>query len=215
MIADDFEFLCQSSEKVVPEWDTDLNLRLKQLDNVLAMATKSPPQKSDNLGNKVGSYPCLQCPATFNSCTARNSHRQSVHQRFHLCHECDMAFASAQKLERHMKTHSGIKEFRCETCGKEFMIERNLVSLNTFWRLTLSGNLHLIFSDSPPQITLGAKRLQMFRVPSNLLHQIRTPSSRSTTACSSLTQKPVSRFRIQLQRLPWKISDQIWFNDAS
>ena len=131
-IADDFEFLCQSSEKVVPEWDTDLNLRLKQLDNVLAMATKSPPQKSDNLSNKVGSYPCLQCPATFNSCTARNSHRQSVHQRFHLCHECDMAFASAQKLERHMKTHSGIKEFRCETCGKEFMIERNLVSFKYF-----------------------------------------------------------------------------------
>ena len=27
-----------------------------------------------------------------------------------------------------MKTHTGIKEFKCETCGKEFMIERNLVS---------------------------------------------------------------------------------------
>ena len=37
-ILDDFEFICQSSEKVVPEWDTDLNLRLKQLDSVLADA---------------------------------------------------------------------------------------------------------------------------------------------------------------------------------
>ena len=139
LISDDFEFICQSSEKVVPEWDTDLNLRLKQLDSVLANAAKTAnSSKSANLttsedSNQAGTkrYSCPQCPGTFNSCAARSSHRRKVHERFYMCHECDMAFGSSQKLERHMKTHSGIKEFRCETCGKEFMIERNLVKQNS------------------------------------------------------------------------------------
>ena len=121
--------MCQSSEKVVPEWDTDLNLRLKQLDSVLATA-KSLTHSNEEIDPRENKrYTCSQCPATFNSNAARNSHKRRIHERFHLCHDCDMAFASAQKLERHMKTHSGIKEFKCNTCGKEFMIERNLVSI--------------------------------------------------------------------------------------
>ena len=130
-VSDDFEFMCQSSEKVVPEWDTDLNLRLKQLDSVLATAkTTSLTNSNEAIDPRENKrYTCSQCSATFNSNAARNSHKRRIHERFHLCHDCDMAFASAQKLERHMKTHSGIKEFKCNTCGKEFMIERNLVSI--------------------------------------------------------------------------------------
>ena len=71
-------------------------------------------------------YACPLCEARFNSCGARNAHRRKVHQRDHLCVECDVAFGSAQKLARHLKTHVGVKEFRCETCNKEFSIERNL-----------------------------------------------------------------------------------------
>jgi uncharacterized Zn-finger protein len=125
----------QTSGKVVPAWDTDLNFRLQQLDSVLA-ASKSASSDDDevvtNERPRVKPYACPHCDARFNSCGARNSHRRKVHERINLCQECDMAFESAQKLERHMKTHSGIKEFKCETCGKEFMIERNLVICNDF-----------------------------------------------------------------------------------
>ena len=139
--------MCQSSGKVVPDWDDDLHYRLQQLDNVLATASSNSATSSVKSANNLTSdddenpmvtltcvektkrYSCPSCDATFNSCGARNSHRRKVHERFHLCHDCDMAFGSAQKLERHMKTHSGVKEFKCETCGKEFMIERNLVRL--------------------------------------------------------------------------------------
>ena len=136
MFSEEFDnVMCQTLGKVVPEWDTDLNFRLRQLDTVLATksVSKSANSTSDeddgNHGQfeKLKRYACPSCDATFNSCGARNSHRRKVHERFHLCRDCDMAFGSAQKLERHMKTHSGVKEFKCETCGKEFMIERNLV----------------------------------------------------------------------------------------
>lgn len=152
LLADEFDYaMGQTLSKVVPAWDTDLNFRLQQLDSVLASAASCSSSKSANSttseedeeddliqGNnnvaakaaaKEKRYACQSCDARFYSCGARNSHRRKVHERFHLCHDCDLAFSSAQKLERHLKTHSGIKEFKCETCGKEFMIERNLVRI--------------------------------------------------------------------------------------
>ena len=153
-ISDEFDYaMGRLSEKVVPSWDTDLTYRLQQLDNVLAASSKTTTNNSGKSNNPKSAnstsdeeepeqvrkrYACPHCDARFNSCGARNSHRRKVHERFHLCHECDIAFGSAQKLDRHMKTHTGIKEFKCETCGKEFMIERNLVSSMTLVILQIS-----------------------------------------------------------------------------
>ena len=94
----------------------------------LNSAAKTVPPRAPTLvtASMIRPYACPLCEARFNSCGARNAHRRKVHQRDHLCVECDVAFGSAQKLARHLKTHVGVKEFRCETCNKEFSIERNL-----------------------------------------------------------------------------------------
>ena len=86
----------------------------------------APAAATHVTASMIRPYACPHCEARFNSCGARNAHRRKVHQRDHLCVECDVAFGSAQKLARHLKTHVGVKEFRCETCNKEFSIERNL-----------------------------------------------------------------------------------------
>ena len=80
--------MCQTLGKVVPEWDTDLNFRLRQLDTVLATkaVSKSANSTSDEDDNhpveKQKRYACASCDATFNSCGARNSHRRKVHERY-------------------------------------------------------------------------------------------------------------------------------------
>ena len=66
-----------------------------------------------------------------------------------------------------MKTHTGIKEFKCETCGKEFMIERNLVSIKLNF---LSASLHsYLFPPSPPLLTLHEISLYLTLVTQNIL----------------------------------------------
>jgi KRAB domain-containing zinc finger protein len=35
-----------------------------------------------------------------------------------MCEQCGKTFRSKSYLERHYRTHSGIKPFKCEFCGK-------------------------------------------------------------------------------------------------
>ena len=39
------------------------------------------------------------------------------------CAECAKAFSKACELEQHMEEHRKPKDFKCETCGKEFFLE--------------------------------------------------------------------------------------------
>ena len=43
-----------------------------------------------------------------------------------ICNECGKAFYSNAHLQRHMKSHFGIKDFHCNICGKSFAANRNL-----------------------------------------------------------------------------------------
>ena len=104
---DEFDYVMgQLSDKVVPSWDTDLTFRLKQLDHVLAAgATQNnypisnfaavlsvSTSDEDESSESRKRYACPHCDKRFSHCGARNSHRRKVHERNHLCQECDIAF---------------------------------------------------------------------------------------------------------------------------
>jgi KRAB domain-containing zinc finger protein len=51
-------------------------------------------------------------------------HQAREHSRLdqcaHECHVCAKRFAAQQKLEQHMRTHSGERPFGCTECDKRF-----------------------------------------------------------------------------------------------
>lgn len=71
-------------------------------------------------------YLCPTCGASFATSAARSLHRRHLHQRHHLCSVCDRAFATQQKLERHLRTHKSEKKFKCDVCFEEFSLADNL-----------------------------------------------------------------------------------------
>ena len=129
----------QTSLKVIQPWDVDLRMQMvgvggipvdrqsfvcgtcgyrtceKQLleNHQLSHTTEKP-------------FQCPTCGLSFVTSSARSAHRRQVHQRHHLCQTCDRAFSTSQKLDRHLRTHTGVKEFKCDTCKKEFSLEENL-----------------------------------------------------------------------------------------
>ena len=101
-LIDEFDYIMgQISDKVVPSWDTDLTFRLKQLDHVLAAGATQNNYPNSNFSATSDEeessesrkrYACPHCDKRFSHCGARNSHRRKVHERNHLCQECDIAF---------------------------------------------------------------------------------------------------------------------------
>jgi len=129
----------QTNIKVIQPWDIDLRMQMVAVGGIpvsipsFACGTcdfrTSDQQSLENhqlIHASEKPFPCPTCGLNFVSSSARSAHRRQVHQRHHLCHTCDRAFSTSQKLERHLRTHTGVKEFKCETCKKEFSLEENL-----------------------------------------------------------------------------------------
>jgi len=131
--------LKQTSVKVIQPWDVDLRMQMVGVGGI-PVATpafvcgscgfrSSDKQSLDThqLSHAIEKpFPCPTCGLGFVTSSARSAHRRQVHQRHHLCQTCDRAFSTSQKLDRHLRTHTGVKEFKCETCKKEFSLEENL-----------------------------------------------------------------------------------------
>jgi hypothetical protein len=46
--------------------------------------------------------------------------------RRHACNQCGKAFVTPSKLQRHVLSHSGIRPFHCQLCGRHFSQAANL-----------------------------------------------------------------------------------------
>ena len=48
------------------------------------------------------------------------SMKTEAEKRVHECPECPLSFNNKKSLSTHMRTHNGLKTYKCDSCGKEF-----------------------------------------------------------------------------------------------
>ena len=75
----------------------------------------------------VKKFSCQFCSKKFGTNALRNKHEDLYHRHRFQCPHCDRKFNSNTSLSDHLSTHSGVREFVCETCGNDFF---NKVSLS-------------------------------------------------------------------------------------
>ncbi|XP_055632032.1 gastrula zinc finger protein XlCGF52.1 [Toxorhynchites rutilus septentrionalis] len=62
-------------------------------------------------------FKCDQCDKTFYRNNALKFHKLNHTQRSFQCNSCAKVFVDSRNLERHLKTHIALKEFKCDLCG--------------------------------------------------------------------------------------------------
>ena len=80
-------------------------------------------------------YTCERCGDCFTFIGGLKKHKRrhdiqdgilSIEDKRVECTQCGKAFYTKANLERHMKSHFGIKDFQCVNCGKQYSSERSL-----------------------------------------------------------------------------------------
>ncbi|XP_013870339.1 zinc finger protein OZF [Austrofundulus limnaeus] len=54
-------------------------------------------------------------------------HLKQFHRKSHFCDVCGRTYTAKRRLNRHMKTHTGNRDFVCRECGKAFYRKEHLV----------------------------------------------------------------------------------------
>ncbi|ESO08890.1 hypothetical protein HELRODRAFT_74527 [Helobdella robusta] len=62
---------------------------------------------------------CALCFKKFSTFNEYGKHISEVHN-LHGCHKCPKLFTATSNLNRHMKLHLGIKQYRCQLCHAAF-----------------------------------------------------------------------------------------------
>uniref|UniRef100_A0A0K2UZT1 C2H2-type domain-containing protein n=1 Tax=Lepeophtheirus salmonis TaxID=72036 RepID=A0A0K2UZT1_LEPSM len=105
-------------------WSRGVNLEPKDLKCDLCLLTGFSSESSLQ-NHKEVLHPIETQGKKVHSGSSLNQ-KKKAHCKDFFCHNCKMSLGSAQKYEKHMKSHGRNKEFKCEICGKEFMIKKNL-----------------------------------------------------------------------------------------
>ena len=65
-------------------------------------------------------YVCAHCKHAFQNATLLNYHNRYLHKGVKVCKICHTLLASEAAMRKHMKTHGGLTEYKCNECGKIF-----------------------------------------------------------------------------------------------
>ncbi|KAH1002083.1 zinc finger protein OZF [Dendroctonus ponderosae] len=94
-------------------------------------------KKHVKLHSNIAFYKCAGCLKHYRDKRSLDSHLYKIHglgtkkppirvKKF-VCHICPSQFFDNQKLQRHIRAHTGVKPFRCLECDKRF-IDKNYLS---------------------------------------------------------------------------------------
>lgn len=77
---------------------------------------------------RTRNHKCEVCNATFISASAKSTHIRKNHlkEKKYGCESCVKRFFSKSELQRHMLTHTGVKNFHCHLCDKSYQTRYGL-----------------------------------------------------------------------------------------
>lgn len=78
------------------------------------------------LHSKERPHKCSECGKNFAKATDLNLHKH-LHKGSYTCEVCNKPFVTKSKLERHSKSHSGVKDHACPVCNKMFAEKNNML----------------------------------------------------------------------------------------
>lgn len=90
---------------------------------------------------RVKKHKCEYCNALYMTSSAKCAHVRKIHlrEKKNVC-KCGKGFFSKSELERHLLTHTGVKNFHCHLCEKAYQTRHGLnVHLKSHLQMNVNG----------------------------------------------------------------------------
>lgn len=106
---------------------------LEENDRKIKEVDENIQQQKNYMKKQEERYKCDECGEVFGKKIDLRTHIKCTHPKNIFCDICDQIFHESWQYEKHLETHSIVKDKNCETCGKTFYLE---------WRLNQHLNVH-------------------------------------------------------------------------